>query len=89
MARKPRNRCLPPTPVQVRDVFREAIRRNATSVIIAHNHPSADPTLSYDDVAVTRTLVEAGNLMDIEVRGHLVIGNQRYVTMKERRLGFK
>ena len=77
------------TALRVGELFREAVRHNATSMIIVHNHPSGDPTPSSEDVAVTRTLVEAGTLMDIEVLDHLVIGNQRYVSMKERRLGFK
>ena len=74
--------------VRVGEVFKAAIRRNATAVIIIHNHPSGDPTPSPDDLAVTRACVEAGKLLDIEVLDHLVIGQGRYVSMKERGLGF-
>ena len=74
--------------VRVGEVFKAAIRRNATAVILVHNHPSGDPTPSPDDLAVTRACVEAGKLLDIDVLDHLVIGQGRYVSMKERGLGF-
>ncbi len=74
--------------VRVGEVFKAAIRRNATAVVIVHNHPSGDPTPSPDDLAVTRACVQAGKLMDVEVLDHLVIGQGRYVSMKERGLGF-
>jgi DNA repair protein RadC len=74
--------------VRVGEVFKAAIRRNASAVIIVHNHPSGDPTPSPDDLAVTRACVEAGKLLDIDVLDHLVIGQGRYVSMKERGLGF-
>jgi DNA repair protein RadC len=74
--------------VRVGELFKEAIRRNAAAVILIHNHPSGDPTPSPDDVAVTRSLVEAGKLLDIDVLDHLVIGNCQYVSLKERGLGF-
>jgi len=74
--------------VRVGEVFREAIRINASAMIVVHNHPSGDPTPSPDDVHVTRMIVEAGKLMAIDVLDHLVIGRQRFVSMKERGLGF-
>ena len=74
--------------VRVAEVFRQAIIENAPSIIIAHNHPSGDPTPSPDDVALTRALVNAGQLLDIEVLDHLVIGCGRFVSLKERSLGF-
>ncbi len=74
--------------VRVGEVFKAAVRRNATAIIIAHNHPSGDPTPSPEDVAVTRALVQAGKLMDVDVLDHLVIGKGRYVSLKERGLGF-
>lgn len=74
--------------VRPADVFKPAIRSNATAIIVVHNHPSGDPTPSPDDVAVTRSLVEAGKLIDVEVLDHLIIGRGRYVSMKERGLGF-
>jgi DNA repair protein RadC len=74
--------------LRVGELFREAVRHNATSMIVVHNHPSGDPTPSPEDVAVTRALVDAGKLMDVEVLDHLVIGRQRFVSLKERGLGF-
>ena len=74
--------------VRIGEVFKAAIRRNATAVIVVHNHPSGDPTPSPDDVAVTRALVQAGKLLDVDVLDHLIIGQGRYVSLKERGLGF-
>jgi DNA repair protein RadC len=74
--------------IRISEVFREAIRENATALIVAHNHPSGDPTPSPEDVPVTRSIVEAGTLLSIEVLDHLVIGRQRFVSLKERGLGF-
>ena len=75
--------------VRVGEVFREAIRRNVASIIVVHNHPSGDPTPSPEDVRVTEMLVEAGKLLDIAVLDHVVIGRNRYVSLKERNLGFQ
>jgi DNA repair protein RadC len=75
--------------VRIGEVFREAIRSNCAGIIIVHNHPSGDPTPSPEDVRVTEQLVEAGKLVDIEVLDHLVIGHNRYVSLKERGLGFR
>lgn len=75
--------------VRIGEVFRAAIRRNACSIIVVHNHPSGDPTPSPEDVRVTEMLVEAGKLLDIAVLDHVVIGRNRYVSLKERGLGFK
>ncbi|MCC6453962.1 MAG: DNA repair protein RadC [Caldilineaceae bacterium] len=75
--------------VRVGEVFREAIRSNSASIIVVHNHPSGDPTPSPEDVRVTEMMVEAGQLLDIEVLDHLVIGRNCYVSLKERKLGFK
>jgi len=74
--------------VRVGELFREAIRLNAAALIVAHNHPSGDPTPSPEDVHVTRQMVEAGKLLNIDVLDHLVIGQQRWVSLKERGLGF-
>jgi DNA repair protein RadC len=74
--------------VRISELFREAIRRNAAAVIIVHNHPSGDPTPSPEDVALTRNVIAAGQLLDIEVLDHLVIGQQRFVSLKERGLAF-
>ncbi len=74
--------------VRISEVFREAIRANSASLIVAHNHPSGDPTPSPEDVAVTRQIVQAGDLIDIKVLDHLIFGRQRFVSLKERGLGF-
>ena len=75
--------------VRPAEVFRPGIRANATSIIAVHNHPSGDPTPSGADVSITRDLVEAGNLLGMELLDHVVIGSgSRYVSMKEARLGF-
>jgi DNA repair protein RadC len=75
--------------VRVGELFREAVRQNCPALVVAHNHPSGDPTPSPDDVAMTKQAVEAGRLLDIEVLDHLVIAQQRFVSLKERRLGFE
>jgi DNA repair protein RadC len=74
--------------IRVGEVFKEAIRKNASALIVIHNHPSGDPTPSPDDVAVTRAIVQAGKLLDVEVLDHLVIGHGKWVSLKERGLGF-
>lgn len=74
--------------VRVGEIFKVAVRRNATALIVVHNHPSGDPTPSPDDVAVTRAIVQAGKLLDVDVLDHLVIGQGRWVSLKERGLGF-
>lgn len=74
--------------VRVGEVFKSAIRRNAASVLVMHNHPSGDPTPSPEDINLTRVMVAAGKLLDIEVLDHLVIGQGRFTSLKERGLGF-
>jgi DNA repair protein RadC len=74
--------------IRIGEVFKEAIRKNACALVVIHNHPSGDPTPSPDDVAVTRAIVQAGKLLDVEVLDHLVIGQGRWVSLKERGLGF-
>lgn len=75
--------------VRVGELFKEAIRKNASAIIVVHNHPSGDPTPSPDDVAVTRAIVQSGKLLDVEVLDHLVIGQGKWVSLKERGLGFQ
>src|SRR3990167_3052091 len=74
--------------VRVSEIFKGAVRENDPGIIVVHNHPSGDPTPSPDDVAITRAFVSAGKLMDIEILDHLVVGQGRFVSMKERGLGF-
>lgn len=70
--------------VHPREIFREAVKRSAASVVCAHNHPSGDPSPSQEDIHVTRRLVEAGKIMGIELLDHLVIGNNRFISLKEK-----
>jgi DNA repair protein RadC len=74
--------------IRIGEVFRDAVREQAAAIILAHNHPSGDPTPSPEDIAVTRAVVEAGKLLDIEVLDHLVVGQARFVSLKARGLGF-
>ncbi|MDK1081997.1 MAG: DNA repair protein RadC [Anaerolineae bacterium] len=74
--------------VRVGEIFKAAVRRGSTALIIVHNHPSGDPTPSPDDVTVTRAIVQAGKLLDVEVIDHLVIGQGKWVSLKEQGLGF-
>ena len=75
--------------VRISEIFREPIRSNSASIAVVHNHPSGDPTPSPEDVRVTEMIVEAGALLDIDVLDHLIIGRNRFVSLKERGLGFK
>jgi DNA repair protein RadC len=76
--------------VRIAELFRSAIRETAASIIITHNHPSGDPTPSPEDVRVTADAVRAGDLLDVEVLDHIIVGGgrERFVSMKERGLGF-
>ena len=74
--------------MRIGEIFTPAVRRNAAALIAVHNHPSGDPTPSPQDVAVTRAMLEAGKLLDIEVLDHLVIGLGKHVSLKEKKLGF-
>ncbi len=68
------------------EVFRPAVVEAVPSIIVCHNHPSNDPTPSPEDAAITRDLVKAGKLLDIELLDHVVIGGKRFVSLKERNL---
>ena len=72
--------------VRPAEVLRPAVVEAAPSIIVSHNHPSGDPTPSPEDVAVTRDLVAAGKLLDIEVLDHVVIAGDRFVSLKEKKL---
>ena len=75
--------------VRVGEVFREAVRRNATALILAHNHPSGAVEPSPEDVALTREVVQAGKLLDVEVLDHLVVSAGAYTSLRERGLGWR
>jgi DNA repair protein RadC len=74
--------------VRVGELFKPAIQKNGAAIVLVHNHPSGDPTPSPEDIQLTRSAIQAGKLMDIEVLDHLVIGQNRFVSLKERNLGF-
>jgi hypothetical protein len=74
--------------VRVGELFRAALQWNSAALIVAHNHPSGDPTPGPEDVLLTREIVQAGKLLDVEVLDHLVIGQGKFVSMRERGLGF-
>jgi DNA repair protein RadC len=76
------------THVRIAEVFRPAIRANATHMVLVHNHPSGDPTPSAPDITLTKGIIEAGKLMDIELQDHIVIAGGRYVSMREARIAF-
>ncbi len=72
------------TTVRIGEIFRDAIKANAAALIVVHNHPSGDPSPSSEDRRVTRQLVEAGRLLDLAILDHIIIGQQRFVSLKER-----
>jgi DNA repair protein RadC len=74
--------------VRVGELFRDAVRLNAASVILVHNHPSGDPTPSPDDLHLTAEALAAGRLLDIGLLDHLVIGHDAYVSMRDRGIAF-
>jgi DNA repair protein RadC len=71
------------------EIFREVLAHNAPAFILAHNHPSGDPQPSPQDVQFTRTLLDAGRLLDVQLVDHLIIGRQGWSSLKEMGLGFK
>lgn len=70
--------------VHPREVFREAFRRSAASLICFHNHPSGDPTPSREDIEVTKRLAECGKMLGIDMLDHIIIGDQKFVSLKEK-----
>lgn len=70
--------------VHPREVFKEAFRRSAASIICLHNHPSGDPAPSREDIEVTKRLVECGKLMGIDILDHIIIGDKKFVSLKEK-----
>jgi DNA repair protein RadC len=74
--------------IRVGEIFKAAIRANAAALIVVHNHPSGDPQPSPDDIAVTRAILQSGKLMDIDVLDHLIIGRGKWISLKEKQMGF-
>lgn len=74
--------------VRAAEVLRPAVRENCFSIVLVHNHPSGDPTPSADDVRVTKHLIDAARLLDIELLDHVILGQQRFVSLKEQKLAF-
>lgn len=70
--------------VHPREVFIEAIKTSSASVILCHNHPSGDPSPSKEDILITKRLKECGTLIGIEVLDHIIIGNETYISLKEK-----
>ena len=69
--------------VHPREVFKAAILNNANGIICLHNHPSGDPEPSRDDIEITHRLANAGNILGINVLDHIIIGDGRYISLKE------
>ena len=74
--------------IKVNEIFVPAIRNLASAFVVGHNHPSGDATPSPDDIETTRTLVKAGKLLEIQVQDHLIFGDNKWTSLKERGLGF-
>jgi len=70
--------------VHPREVYREALKRSAASIIAVHNHPSGDPTPSREDIEVTKRLAECGKIIGIDLLDHLIIGDNKFVSLKEK-----
>ncbi|MFC4403969.1 RadC family protein [Gracilibacillus xinjiangensis] len=70
--------------VHPREIFREAVKRSSASIICAHNHPSGDPSPSQEDIQVTKRLVESGKVIGIELLDHIIIGDHRFISLKEK-----
>lgn len=74
--------------VRVGELFRDAVRLDASGVVLVHNHPSGDPTPSPDDLHLTAETIAAGRLLDIDVLDHLVIGRDAWVSLRDRGVSF-
>lgn len=72
--------------ISPRELFVEALQKNAVSIVLLHNHPSGDPTPSKEDVLITRRIQEAGRLIGVELLDHIVIGDNCYVSLREKGL---
>ncbi len=72
--------------VHPREIFKEAINKNSASIIICHNHPSGDPTPSQEDINITLRIKECGNIMGIQLLDHIIIGKNKFISLKEKGL---
>lgn len=72
--------------ISPRELFIEALQKNAVSIILLHNHPSGDPTPSREDILLTKRILDAGNLIGIELLDHIIIGNNCYISFREENL---
>ncbi len=75
--------------VRIGEVFKSAIRKNAAALIVVHNHPSGDTTASPEDIAMTQEMVRAGELLNVEVVDHLIVGGNRFLSMKNNHIVFR
>lgn len=71
------------TPVHPREVFGPAVRRGAAAVVVAHNHPSGDPTPSPEDIAVTNRLIESSHIIGVRLIDHVIVGKDNYVSLRD------
>jgi len=76
------------TLVRIGELFRMAVRINAAGIVLAHNHPSGDPSPSPDDLHLTAEAIAAGHLLDIDVLDHLVLSDDSYVSLRDRGIAF-
>jgi DNA repair protein RadC len=72
--------------VHPRELFKDPIRKGASAIILAHNHPSCDPTPSEEDLLLTKRLVQAGDILGISIEDHIVIGGRKYLSLREHNL---
>ena len=70
--------------VSPRELFIEALQKNAVSIILLHNHPSGDPTPSKEDILLTRKVRDAGNLIGIDLLDHIILGDNTYISLSEK-----
>ena len=70
--------------VHPREVFKRALLNNASNIVVAHNHPSGDPNPSKEDIQITERLKEAGNLLGINLLDHIIVGEDKYISLKEK-----
>ena len=72
--------------ISPRELFIEALQKGAVSIILLHNHPSGDPTPSKEDIIITKQIQEAGELLGVHLLDHIIIGNNCYVSMREKKI---